>query len=188
LVSGLTPQERERATRLLDGCTEQDRDAILRLLEQARLREPSRLTQLGARVGRWAEWVAGLRWTEAVVFTLLVLSRVIVAIVFVAQAATGERHSTDAGAITASAVTRSVAAVLIIAAAVMRIRGRRLTSYRLAKTAILIDLLVTEVFNFHDSQFGAVAELPQLLLGYAFVSIWQSDSAPGFLTPWGETR
>lgn len=176
LVSGLTSREREHATRLLDGCPDQDRDAVIRLLGRAPVREPGRPTLLAARLQAGLEWLAGLRWTEAVVFTLLVLSGVIVGIVFVAQAATGEPHSTDAGAITASAVTRSVAAILVIGAAVLRLKGRRAASYRLAKTAILIDLLITEIFNFHDSQFTAVAELPQLLLAFAFISIWQRQA------------
>jgi hypothetical protein len=173
LVSGLTAEELQSATQLLAGCPDQDRDAVLRLLELAEVREPSRLTLLVARIRRWAEWVAGLRWADAVGFTLLVLSRVIVAIIFVVQAATGEPHSTDAGAITASAVTRGVGAALVIVAVVLRLRGQTLTSYRLAKAAILLDLLVTEIFNFHDSQFAAVAELPQLLLAFAFFSIRQ---------------
>jgi hypothetical protein len=173
LVSGLTTEERATAAQLLAGCPEQDRDAVLRLLELAQPREPSRLTHLVGRIRRWAEWVAGLRWAEAIAFTLLVLSRVIVAIIFVAQAAGGEPHSTDAGAITASAVTRSVGAVLVIVAVVLRLRGRTLASYRLSRAAILLDLLITEIFNFHDSQFAAVAELPQLLLAFAFFSIRQ---------------
>ena len=173
LVSGLTPEERDHATRLLDGCPDQDRDAVLRLLAQAQHRDPGLLTRLIERVRDWAEWVAGLRWTETVVFLLLILSRVIVAIVFITQAAGGKPHSTDAGAITASAFTRGASAVLTIAAVIMRVKGRRLTAYRLAKTAILLDLIVTEVFNFHDSQFGAVAELPHLVLAFVFISIWQ---------------
>jgi len=173
LVSGLTAEERASATQLLTGCPEQDRDAVLRLLELAEVREPSRLTQLLARIRHWAEWVAGLRWAEAVAFTLLILSRVIVAIIFVAQAAGGEPHSTDAGAVTASAVTRSLGAILVIVAVILRLRGQTLTSYRLSRAAILLDLLITEIFNFHDSQFGAVAELPQLLLAFAFFSIRQ---------------
>jgi len=178
LVSGLTSTERDQAARLLDGCPEQDRNAVLRLLEQAQIREPSRLTQLAARIRHALEWLAGLRWTEAVVYALLLLSRVIVATLFIAQAATGEPHSTDSGAITASAVTRGIAALLVIVAVVLRLKGRRLASYRLARTAILIDLLITEIFNFHDSQFGAIAELPQLLLALAFFSIWQRQASP----------
>ncbi|MEY9862783.1 hypothetical protein ABH935_008431 [Catenulispora sp. GAS73] len=183
LISGLTPDERDHATRLLDGCPDQDRDAVLRLLAQARHRDPGLLTRLVERVRGWAEWVAGLRWTETVVFVLLIVSRVIVAIVFIAQAAGGEPHSTDAGAITASAFTRGASAVLTIAAVIVRIRGRRMTAYRLAKSAILLDLIVTEVFNFHDSQFGAVAELPHLVLGFVFISIWQRQVEQGSQSP-----
>ena len=173
LVSGLTSEERERAARLLDGCPAPDGDAVLRLLDLARVREPSVLVRVTARVRRWAYRVAELRWSETVAYALLVLSRVIVAIIFIAQAATETPHSEDNASITASAVTRGVSAVLVLAAVALRLRGRRLASYQLAKTALLLDLLVTEIFNFHDSQFGATAELPQLLVGFAFFSIRQ---------------
>ncbi|WP_194925142.1 hypothetical protein [Catenulispora pinisilvae] len=173
LVSGLTSDERERAARLLDGCPAPDGDAVLRLLDLARVREPSVLVRVTASVRRWAYRVAELRWSEAVAYTLLVLSRVIVAIIFIAQALTETPHSTDNASITASAVTRGVSAVLVVAALALRLRGRKLASYQLAKTALLLDLLVTEIFNFHDSQFGATAELPQLLVGFAFFSIRQ---------------
>ena len=176
LISGLTPANHARATHLLDNSPTPDRDAVLHLLAQAQHRAPGPLTHLTDRLRGWAEWVADLRWTETVVFALLLLSRVIVEIVFVAQAATGEPHSTDSGAITAAAFTRGVSAVLVIAAVALRLRGRRLAAYRLAKTAILLDLIVSEVFNFHDSQFGAVAELPHLLLGFAFITIWQRQA------------
>jgi hypothetical protein len=173
LISGLTPQEREAAGRMLAGCPDQDRDAVLRLLASAPLRAPSRVTVLLNRIRGWADRVSALRGADAVFFVLLILSHIVVAIVFIVQAATGEPHSTDAGAITISAVTRSASAVLVIGATVVRLRGRQLTSYRLAKAAILMDLLITEAFNFHDSQFSAVAELPHLLVAFAFFSIRQ---------------
>ena len=41
-----------------------------------------------------------------------------------------------------------------------------------------LTMLITEIFNFHDSQFAAVAELPQLLLAFAFFSIRQRQLEP----------
>jgi hypothetical protein len=130
------------------------------------------------RIRSRADRVAALRGADVFFFVLLNLSHIVVAIVFIAQAATGEPHSTDAGAITISAVTRSASAILVIGATIVRIRGRQLTSYRLAKAAILTDLLITEAFNFHDSQFSAVTELPHLLLAFAFFTIRQRQVNP----------
>ncbi|MBS2551917.1 hypothetical protein KGQ19_34140 [Catenulispora sp. NL8] len=176
LVSGLTSDERGRAARLLDGCPAQDSAAVLRLLDLARVREPSVLARVIACIRRWAYRVAELRWSETVAYAILILSRVIVAIIFVAQAATETPHSEDNVSITASAITRSVSAVLVVAALALRLWGRKLASYQLAKTSLLLDLLVTEIFNFHDSQFGATTELPQLLVGFAFFSIRQRQA------------
>lgn len=175
LISGLTSPERAQALRMLEGCPAQDRAAIEQLLSSAPVREPGRWARLWSRLRRFVEWVAGVRFAEAVVFTLMVLSHVIVAIIFTVQALTGEPHTDDAGAVTASAVTRDVSAVLVLAATWLRSRSRRAAAYRLARAAILLDLLVTEIFNFHDSQFGAIAELPWLLAAFVFLTIWQRD-------------
>ena len=176
LVSGLTPDERERAVRLLDGCPEPDRDAVQHLLTLAPVRAPSRLVRLDARIRRLAGRAANLPGAEAVVFTINVLSHSIVAFLFTLQAATGVPHSANAGAVTVSAVTRGVSAVLVLAAAGLLLRSRRVAAYRLARAAILIDLLVTEIFNFTDSQFGALAELPWLLVSFAFLTIRLPDA------------
>jgi len=167
LAGGLTSAERERAELLLDGCAPEERDAALRLLAGAPTRQPGRIARLGATLRRWGTRAADLPYAEAVMFALLAISHVAVAIVFIAQAVTGEPHSTDAGAITAGAVTRVISLVLILAALAVRPRSR-FGAYRLCRAAILVDLLISEVFNFNDSQFGALGELPFLLLALAF--------------------
>ena len=124
---------------------------------------------------RLAERGAYLPFAEQAVFALLVLSHLVVAIVLTVQAATGEPHSTDAGAIAAGAVTRDASAVLVLAATWLLVKGRRDAAYRLARTAVLLDLLVTENFTFTDSQFGALGELPWLLVALTFFTIrWQN--------------
>ncbi|OLE26882.1 MAG: hypothetical protein AUG49_07150 [Catenulispora sp. 13_1_20CM_3_70_7] len=173
LISGLTHDERDRALRLLDGCAGADRDAVVHLLSLAPPHEPGRWVRLGTRIRRLADHVAWLRFAEAVVFTLLVLSHVVVAVVFIVQATTGEPHTTDAGAVAASAVTRTAAALVVLTAVRLLLRTRRVAAYRLARAAVLLDLLVTEIFNFHDSQFGALAELPWLLAAFMFLTVRQ---------------
>ncbi|MFL6116912.1 MAG: hypothetical protein ACJ786_37010 [Catenulispora sp.] len=173
LISGLTADERDHALRLLDGCADADRAAVAHLLSLAPLHEPGRWVRLGTRIRRLADRVAYLPFAEAVVFTMQVLSHVVVAIIFTVQATTGEPHTTDAGAIAASAVTRAAAAMVVLAATWLLLRGRRVAAYRLARAAVLLDLLVTEIFNFQDSQFGALAELPWLLVAFTFLTIRQ---------------
>ncbi|NUR60090.1 MAG: hypothetical protein HOV87_15705 [Catenulispora sp.] len=179
LVSGLTSDEWARAVRLLDGCAAEDRAAIEHLLTSATVREPGRVARFGAGVRWFIEWVVRLRYAEGVVFALLVLSHGIVAVIFTIQAVTGEPHPNDGGAVAASAVTRGVAAVVVVAAVWLRLRSRRAAAYRLARAAVLLDLLVTEIFNFHDSQFGAVAELPWLLVALLFLTSWQRKATDG---------
>jgi hypothetical protein len=169
LISGLTPGERDATLRLLDGCPEADREAITHLLSLAPAREPGRLARLGTRIGRLAERAAHLRFAEAVVFGLQVMSHLVVAIVFTAEALSGDR-TTDVGA---SAFTRTVAAVLMLIATWLLVKARRVAAYRLARASVLLDLLVTEIFNFHDSQFGAIAELPWLVVALVFLTIRQ---------------
>jgi hypothetical protein len=168
LTGGLTARERERAVQLLEHCPETDgRDAVLRLLQDAPGREPGRLARQGETLRRRAKQLAELPYAEAAMLSLLAVSHVVVAIVFAAQAVTGEPHSTDAGAITGGAITRSLSALLILAAVAV-VRSRRGAAYRLCRAAILADLLIAEVFNFNDSQFAALGELPFLLLALAF--------------------
>lgn len=128
------------------------------------LERPPLVQRLSRRPLAWAKHLADLRFFDLAVVVLFTVSRVVVAIVFAVQAvalAVGEHLSagTDDGAVVVQAFTRSLSAVLAIVAATMW-RGDRTASYRWFRTALLVDLLITQIFNFTDSQFRAVAELP----------------------------
>lgn len=171
LIGGLTERERDRVTTLLDtcaqDCAQEEREAVRRLLGAVAVRDPGRVARVGSAIRRRAKRLADLPGADAVVFAVLVLSHVSVAIVFAAQALTGKPGTSDAVAISVSALTRSVSALLILVAVCVRLRSRP-AAYRLCRSAILVDLLITEAFNFNDSQFGALGELPYLLLAYAY--------------------
>jgi hypothetical protein len=175
LISGLTARQREAAVRLLDGRDDEAGQAVQRLLEAAPTRQhPPLVERLTRRPAAMAARLVEQRWFTPIVVGLFVISRVVVAIVFIVQAlllATGHRldPGTETGAIIASAVTRTVSASLTVVGLAQWRRDRR-AAYRWFKTAALVGLLVTQVFNFTDSQFSAVAELPFDLLVLALVS------------------
>jgi hypothetical protein len=85
--------------------------------------------------------------------------------------ATGHQLGSGAerGAIVSGAAARTVAVVCVVVG-LLRWRADKRAAYGWLQTAALIELLVTQVFNFTDSQFAAVAELPFDLLVLAVLS------------------
>jgi hypothetical protein len=175
LISGLTFEQRQSAVRLLSGSDDEAGRAVHQLLEVARTREhPGLVGRLTRRPAAMAAWLADQRWFTTIVIALFVVSRVLVATIFVVQALVlVAGHSpdpgTESGAIIASAITRTLSASLVIVGLAQWRRNWR-AAYGWFKTAALVGLLVTQVFNFTDSQFRAVAELPFDLLVLALVS------------------
>jgi hypothetical protein len=174
LVSGLTRVQRDAGRALLAGREDDSARAVRALLDAASPRERgvvlAWLYRLAVRAARLAE----RSWLTGAVLVLFVLSRIPVAIVFVVQAsavAAGHRLTpgAESTAVVASAVTRSVTALLALTgAAVWRLDRRR--AYRCMQAAVMLELIVTEVFAFDDSQFAAVLELPFDLLVLGLVS------------------
>jgi hypothetical protein len=109
-----------------------------------------------------------------VLVVLFVVSRVLVAAIFLAQGlsvAAGHRLTPDhdRSAVLASAVVRPLEAVLAVAGLALWRRHRQ-TALGLLSASLYLNLFVTQLFNFTDSQFGALAELPYQLLMLALVS------------------
>jgi hypothetical protein len=105
---------------------------------------------------------------------LFVLSRVAVGAVFLVQGlwvAAGHRldPGTDQSAVVASAVVRPLEAVLAVAGLALWRRHRR-AALGLLSASLYLNLFVTQLFNFTDSQFGALAELPYQLVVLALVA------------------
>ena len=67
------------------------------------------------------------------------------------------------------ALTRVLSLALVVVAA-WRWRTDALAAYRWFRLSALVGLLITQVFNFTDSQFRAVAELPFDLLVLALLT------------------
>ena len=108
------------------------------------------------------------------VLGLFIVSRVVVAVVFVSEAlslATGHDLSSGAepGAIAGGAVSRSVALAFVVTG-LLRWRADKRAAYGWFRVAVLVELLVSQIFNFTDSLFAAVGELPFNLLVLAVLS------------------
>ncbi|MFF1919443.1 hypothetical protein ACFVW8_02565 [Streptomyces sp. NPDC058221] len=175
LSSGLTPARRASAQRILDGQEGETAQLVQQLLDAAPAR-PQRwsVQPLVRRLAGVTAWLAGQGWFIVLVFGLFVFSRLIAATVFVDQAlpviaghAPPPGHQAEA--VIASAVTRTLEAVIVVVGAV-RWRSSRQAAYGWFTTALLFNLFVTQIFNFTDSQFGALAELPFLLLVLAMLT------------------
>jgi hypothetical protein len=174
LVSGLTHEQRQTAQALLAGHEDEAARAVRALLHAAVPCERpvvlDRISRLAVRAVRLPErsWLTGL------VLTLFVLSRVPVAIVSVVQALVvaaghGLAPGADSGAVAASAVTRTVTPLLALIGAA-RWRSDRRDAYRWIRAAVVLELVVTKIFAFDDSQFAAVLELPFDLLVWGLTS------------------
>jgi hypothetical protein len=189
LIRGLTPQQRQAAEELLDGHDDEPARAVRQLLAAAPARPPSLIQAMLRRPATALRRLADHDRVMLVVIALFVVSRWIVAVIFDEQAvAIALTHqadpATEPGAILASAITRTVSAAFAIVG-ITRWRRDRRVAYRWFQAAALIGLLVTQLFNFTDSQFRAVAELPFDLLVLALLSyrlrqsrVWSTSSGP----------
>jgi len=175
VTSGLTSRQRHAAEELLAGQQGEAAEAVRGLLSAAPHREHSQRAQ--AMVDRAEAITRRLldgRWFTPAVLGLFIVSRVVVAVVFVSQAlvlVTGHHLTSGAepGAIAGGAVARSVALACVVAG-LLRWRADKRSAYGWFRVAVLVDLLVSQIFNFTDSQFAAVGELPFNVLVLAVVS------------------
>jgi hypothetical protein len=175
LISGLTQDQREAALLLLADRDDQEARAVRQLLDAAPARlHPTLAKRLTRRPAAILDRLATKPQVTTVVIAFFVFTQLVTAIVFIVQAlllATGHHlgHGTDDTAVLGSAVTRTASACLAVVG-VTRLRRDRLSAYRWFRAALLVNLLITQVFNFEDSQFAAVTELPFNLLVFVLLS------------------
>ncbi|WP_162958449.1 hypothetical protein [Nocardia yunnanensis] len=168
-AEGLTPAQRTAILELLDGDDGEAAHAVRRFAELS----PTRLGRNAFRTRAQRLLTAARHLVTqplfvSVVVALFVVSRIAIDVVFISQAvpllAGGSADpGHDGGAIIAAAVTRTVEAVFTVTGAVCW-RRRRQTAIRLLKAALFVNLCFTQLFNFTDSQFVAITELPFLIL------------------------
>jgi hypothetical protein len=175
VTSGLTSRQRHAAEELLAGQQGEAAEAVRGLLSAAPHRGHSqRVQDLFDRTETVARRLLDGRWFTRAVLGLFIGSRVVVAVVFVSEAlsqTTGHDLSSGAepGAIAGGAVSRTVALACVVAG-LLRWRADKRAAYGWFRVAVLVELLVSQIFNFTDSQFAAVGELPFNLLVLAVLS------------------
>ncbi|WLP90767.1 hypothetical protein [Gordonia sp. NB41Y] len=171
MLSGLTPTQRTRAQKLLtasrDGAPAADVAGIEAIIASCPVRPPSRRD----RIALWLKahpWVdlGGSRATviAAVVLTLFSFAGVISALVTISDDldAGSQTGITPVGQLVGSAV----AAVLCLVA-VLRLRDGTVAPVRLLRAAALVTMLLTEVFDFVEEEFGALINVAIGLLALA---------------------
>ena len=183
LTRGLTERQRGAAMQLVTGREDAAAVAVRYLVAAAPVRaELRRHRSLLARPARALRRLVDGRWFPPVVIAVMTVSRTVVALVFVGQAivalASGEHAllGREYGAVFASAVTRTAEAVLTVVGA-LRWRRDRLSGYRWLIAALYVNLFVTQLFNFTDSQFAALADLPSVLVMLGLLTYWRRRDA-----------
>lgn len=159
---GLTDRRRIDVLRLVQGAGPTVEAAMVQLLDAVPRREPPpvRFWQRAAdRARRLAAWLAARRWLVWPVVVYLVVEPVVTVVSVALAGVTGElNEQREWGAVLGTSVAALITAVLSVRAALL-LRRDRLDAFRLFKLALLVDLLVGQIFNFTVNQFGALSAL-----------------------------
>jgi hypothetical protein len=171
---GLDERERRRALALLDGANPADPlvaplRGVLEQLEVRPSRPPGRLARAVATVRRaiaqvtvWAGFERCLAWMFGVWALLSAVG--VFELVLSIGLKLGGAHSGfvsdrigDLAFVNVASLVSSLCSAILVAIGVGRLRrGRREEAYRSFDRALLVAILVTQVFSFVESQFGAV--------------------------------
>ncbi len=181
VASGLTSRQRAFATSLLGPAggarpaTADDPELAARAKAVAALLAAAPERHYPALFGRLAHHVSAFfgrltrrRWFVTLIVVVFVVQAIAVGIVFLTQAvllaAGNPPHSgEERHAVIAAGYTTNITTVLALVGVAMLRRDRR-AGFGWLRAAVLVDLLVTQVFFFTDSQFRAVSVLPFDLL------------------------
>nr|WP_238403743.1 hypothetical protein [Gordonia desulfuricans] len=171
MLSGLTPTQRTRAQKLLtasrDGAPAADVAGIEAIIASCPVRPPSRRD----RIALWLKahpWVdlGGSRATviATVVLTLFSFAGVVSALVTISDDldAGSQTGITPVGQLLGSAV-----AAILCLVALLRLRDGTVAPVRLLRAAALVTMLLTEVFDFVEEEFGALINVGIGLLALA---------------------
>ncbi|MEU7579727.1 hypothetical protein AB0B50_19220 [Streptomyces sp. NPDC041068] len=162
VTTGLTAEQRQAAIRLVEGSDREVDVALARLLAAVPERPP-------AEPAWWRTWASGagraLRWLARtrVVLGLAVFCLLTEALLFAVWMSVdlfgGQlAQEPQPGANLAVALTEVVSATLGIAG-LIRLRRDPAAAFRLFRAALLVDILVGQIFKFTMDQFAAVVEL-----------------------------
>lgn len=175
LASGISPHQRAEAARILEGHDDPQSNAVRALLDTVEERRHSPLYKKVVDPCRAAfRWLLRQGWFAPLVVIAFTIQSFVFTVVFAGDALTTATREdaeefVEYGAIYASGTSIAVAAVISVIGLVRMIHDRR-AAYGWFRTAILIDLLLAQIFNFTGEQFGAVVGLPFVLVAYAVVA------------------
>ncbi|GAB3979020.1 hypothetical protein GCM10029978_073280 [Actinoallomurus acanthiterrae] len=162
ITSGLTPQERRAAVRLIEEVDDEARAALSDLLAVAPDRRPAAPRPVRTAVAR-ARSVVGRLVTHRVVLRVAVGYLVaqgaltltgVIADDFIVTSA-GERETGAVAAVACCAVVSTA----LGAYGLGRLRRGRVTAFRVFNATVLLDILAGQFFKFTINQFAALSDL-----------------------------
>jgi hypothetical protein len=180
VTSGLTRAERQAAlgvVETLKSGPENIGAALCKLLETVPERTEARpgiLREVQDWVLRALTWLLTRRWFITLVVGVFILQAALALLAMIPLAVilagpTTAREVPELGATVAITVFGTINALIAIIGAI-RIRRDRRGAYTWLQTAVVLDILVTQPFNFALNQFGALAALAFDLVVYAVVT------------------
>jgi len=161
-------QERKRALELVGNCSASEPVArvlkeLLYGIDSVPVPEPGVYARIKNYARSFYDRMVQKKWFVNVVivffvlqsiFTLIVSSMVLILLVMAGGDGMPILHFSDVGGLVASA-----AAAILVAAGVMKIRKRRLVAYNYFRNAILVQILLVQVFVFYKEQLAALTSL-----------------------------
>ncbi|MGW2381673.1 hypothetical protein [Streptomyces sp. NPDC001658] len=162
VASGLTPAQRQTAIRLVEGERNAVGEALLRLLATVPERRPGlweRRRPGAARVRDALRRAAGHRLVLTLAVVCVLTEALLFAVWLTVAGLDGElAYEPQRGALMGILVS-AVASAVLGAAGLARLRADRPTALRLLRAALLVDILVGQIFKFTVNQFASVTEL-----------------------------
>lgn len=126
----------------------------------------------------------GFMWGVIALFVVIAGSTILSTVVLVADRFGVGPDNNGAGAVLQ--VASALASALMIVVGIIRLHRSRLSAYRWFRRAVLLNILVTQVFNFYDSQLTAVVGLAVSLVIYTalrFAIAREEDESAGVVPP-----
>ena len=188
--------ERRRALALLDHADPTNPlvphlRGVLELVQVRPARSPARpalaverVRRALARLTAWPGFASGLAWVFGI-WALLSVAGVFELVLSIgfelggAHAGYVSDRVGDLAFVNIASLLSSLCSAVLVAIGVVHLRrGNRETAYRSFERALLVAILVTQVFSFVESQFGAVFGLAIALVLLAALSTVRAQSSP----------
>jgi hypothetical protein len=182
----LDERDKQDALEFLDKADQKDplvgqlRD-LINNVEHVRTREPGWVSRIGSKLRAFYERVIDQRWFSRAVATVFIIwaGVAVLQILALAVAAgltlTGDLEGFDFTDghyplfIEIARIVSSIVSAVFVWLGVLRLRSSRLRAYRAFERALLINIFLTQVFAFVESQFSAVFGLIISLILYMIV-------------------